>query len=338
MTVAEVVDGARTPWVQPPLRIGMRVPHGVFGGGTSRLAEFLSRAEELGLDQICVGDHVSFRDGTGYDGLVQATAVAALTQQVTVQTAAYLLPLRHPVAVARQISSLVELAPGRFVFGVGIGGEDRREMENCGVDPATRGRRMNESLAILQALLAGEEVTYAGRYFQVPGARIRPVPTAPVPVLVAGRSSSAVFRAARFSQGWLGVWVSPERFAKVTAEVETHAIGLSRAQVNWHHTMMVWCGLDSSASRARAHLAMAMEDLYAVPFEAFARYCPCGSPEEVAEFLFRYTRVGCRSINIIAASSSPETALEAVGAAAQILRLKDAVTAAASPVKESAPR
>jgi alkanesulfonate monooxygenase SsuD/methylene tetrahydromethanopterin reductase-like flavin-dependent oxidoreductase (luciferase family) len=66
--------------------------------------------------------------------------------------ALYLLPLRHPVLVARQLASIAELAPGRLTFGVGIGGEDPHELEICGVDPRTRGRRMDESLEILREL------------------------------------------------------------------------------------------------------------------------------------------------------------------------------------------
>ncbi len=66
------------------------------------------------------------------------------------------MALRHPVPVARQIASLCEAAPGRLSFGVGIGGEDRHEIEICGVDPATRGRRTDESLEVLLPLLAGE--------------------------------------------------------------------------------------------------------------------------------------------------------------------------------------
>ena len=70
--------------------------------------------------------------------------------------ALYLLPLRHPVPVARQLATIGGFAPGRLTFGVGIGGEDRHELEICGVDPGSRGRRMDESLEILRGLSAGQ--------------------------------------------------------------------------------------------------------------------------------------------------------------------------------------
>ena len=109
-------------------------------------------------------------------------------------TSIYLLPLRHPLPVARQLSSMGKVAPGRFTFGVGVGGEDRHEVEICGVDPKTRGRRANEMLAIIRQLLNGETVTHEGEIFQITDAVIRPRPAEPIPILVGGRSDAALRR------------------------------------------------------------------------------------------------------------------------------------------------
>ena len=76
--------------------------------------------------------------GTGFDGLVQATALTLLHPTLPIYSGVYLLPLRHPVLVARQLSDISRLAPRRLIFGVGVGDEDRREVSICGVDPATR--------------------------------------------------------------------------------------------------------------------------------------------------------------------------------------------------------
>src|SRR5205823_6416635 len=146
-----------------------------------------TRVEAAGLDHVCVGDHVSFRDGYGYDGLVQATALA-VASSLPVHTSVYLLPLRHPVAVARQVSSLAQLAPGRLVFGVGMGGDDPHELEVCGVERTSRGRRMDDCLTIVRRLLAGETVDHDGTVVSVHGARVTPTPPAPAPIRVGGRS------------------------------------------------------------------------------------------------------------------------------------------------------
>ena len=105
--------------------------------------ELLARVHASGLDHVFVADHISFFTGLGMDGLIQAATIAALEPNLQIHIGVYLLALRHPLPVARQIASLCESAPGRLVLGVGVGGEDRHEIEICGVDPATRGRRTN---------------------------------------------------------------------------------------------------------------------------------------------------------------------------------------------------
>jgi alkanesulfonate monooxygenase SsuD/methylene tetrahydromethanopterin reductase-like flavin-dependent oxidoreductase (luciferase family) len=300
------------------LTIGLRPPHGLFEGGASSLRTGLAGIETSGIDRVCVGDHVSFHGGRGFDGLVQATALAALTD-LEVQTAVYLLPLRHPVTVARQVNSLSQIAPGRFLFGVGVGGEDPAEVRLCGVDPATRGRRMDESLTIVRALLAGETLSFAGEFFQIDQGRVLPVPPERIPIIVGGRSPAALRRAGRLGDGWLAVWTTPARYVDAIAEVEAHGADAGRSDVAWRHGLQVWCGFGVDRASARAPLAKAMETLYQMPFEKFERYSPHGTPAEVAAELLPFVAAGCLDINIIAVASSPEAATEAVAETRRLL-------------------
>src|SRR3954454_23954993 len=132
------------------VRVGL-FPAALQHGGLP-LDESVARTVGESVDHLCVGDHVSFFVGAGSDGLVAATALLAGQAELPVYVAVYLLALRHPVLVARQLASIAELAPGRLTLGVGIGGEDRHEIEVCGVDPTTRGRRMDEWLRTLRSL------------------------------------------------------------------------------------------------------------------------------------------------------------------------------------------
>src|SRR5918995_2818927 len=192
-------------------------------GDTADAAAYLARVHDAGIDHVCCGDHVSFFIGVGLDGLLQATALAMLHPTLPVMTGVYLLPLRHPVLVARQLSDIDQLAPGRLVFGVGIGGEDRHEVEICGVDPATRGRRMEECLRVLRQLLTGTPTSFHGEFFDLDDALVLPVPTEPVPVIIGGRSNAAVRRAGRLGEGWLGIWNSARRFAEVVEIIADEA-------------------------------------------------------------------------------------------------------------------
>ena len=242
---------------------------------------------------------MSFFDGTGFDGLVQAAALAMLHPALPVYTGAYLLPLRHPVLVARQLADIARIAPGRLIFGTGIGGEDRHEVAVCGVDPASRGRRMNECLTVVRQLLTGKAVTFHGTFFDLDEAVISPAPAEPIPIIVGGRSDAAVRRAGRLGDGWLGIWNSSRRFAAAAELAADEAARAGRPGPPSRHAMQIWCGLASTKEAARACLAPAMEAFYQLPFERFERYCPYGTPDDVAEFLAPYATAGCREFNLI---------------------------------------
>ena len=272
----------------------------------------LARAADAGLDHLFVADHVSFFDGRGMDGLVDAATLLASHPSLRVYVGVYLLALRHPLPVARQLASLTESAPGRLILGVGVGGEDRHEVEICGVDPKTRGRRTDESLSVLRPLLAGELVTHHGEFFDFDAARILPAARRPVPITIGGRSNAAVRRAGRFGAGWLGVWCSPTRSAEVVRETAAIAAEAGRGPVDWHHGLQVWTACDPDRDLARARLAAAMEDMYRTPFARFERYSPAGSAAEIADFLAPYVHAGCREFNVMCIAESDERAIDAV--------------------------
>jgi alkanesulfonate monooxygenase SsuD/methylene tetrahydromethanopterin reductase-like flavin-dependent oxidoreductase (luciferase family) len=276
-----------------------------------RRRALFARVADAGLSHVFVADHVSFHTGLGMDGLIQAALALGLEPRLRVVVGVYLLALRHPVPVARQIATLCESAPGALTLGVGVGGEDRHEIEICGVDPRTRGRRTDEALAALRSLLSGEPTSFRGEFFAFEDALVRPAPLPPVPLLVGGRSDAAVRRAGRLGDGWLGVWCSPARFARVVAEVREHAGAAGRATPSLHG-LQVWLGVGAERARARQRLARAMEAMYRTPFERFERYSPCGTPAEVADFLAPYAEAGARLFNLMPVADSAEAGIDAV--------------------------
>jgi alkanesulfonate monooxygenase SsuD/methylene tetrahydromethanopterin reductase-like flavin-dependent oxidoreductase (luciferase family) len=278
--------------------------------------ERLAAIAAAGIDHVCCGDHVSF-GGVGFDGLVQATALAVLHPTLRVSCGVYLLPLRHPVIVARQLADLARLAPGRVSFAVGVGGEDRHEIEICGVDPATRGRRMDESLAVLRELLTGAPVTFNGKFYSLYEAVI--TPPAAIPLLVGGRSDIAVRRAGRLGDGWLGIWNSARRFAEAAELAAAAADAAGRTDWPARHAMQVWCGFGPAAEAARARLAPVMEAFYGLPFDRFERYCPAGRPDDVAAFLAPYVAAGCTEFNLIPQAADADEAIAGVATVRALL-------------------
>jgi len=288
-------------------------------GGSEPLQATLARVAGAGLDHVCVGDHVSFFVGAGSDGLTTATAMLAAQAELPVYVGLYLLPLRHPVPVARQLATIAQLAPGRLTLGVGIGGEDPHEVEVCGVDPTTRGRRMEECLQIVRRLADGTPVTFDGEFFSLRDALIVPAPSPRIPLVVGGRSDAAVSRAARLGDGWLGIWVSPRRFATVRDHIARQATEAGRDASGFQHALNVWCGFDAHRATARELLATQMQAFYQMPFEPFERYSPYGTPEDVAEFLSPYIDAGCSTFNVIPCAADADSATAAAGALRTLL-------------------
>jgi alkanesulfonate monooxygenase SsuD/methylene tetrahydromethanopterin reductase-like flavin-dependent oxidoreductase (luciferase family) len=294
------------------LHLGTLADAEMLTGPHARRRALLARAEDGGLDHLFMADHVSFRTGLGMDGLIQAATAAALAPNLRVYVGVYLLALRHPVPVARQIASLAESAPGQLILGVGVGGEDRHEIEVCGVDPASRGRRTDECLEILRGLLSGNPTSFSGEFFALEEAVIVPAPNPPVPVVIGGRADAALRRAALWGDGWLGIWSSPQRYAEALESIETIAREAGRSQAPRRNGLQLWVGIDENRDRARARLGKAMTAMYGVPYERFEKYSPYGTPAEIADFLAPYVDAGCREFNVMAVAESTETEIDAV--------------------------
>jgi alkanesulfonate monooxygenase SsuD/methylene tetrahydromethanopterin reductase-like flavin-dependent oxidoreductase (luciferase family) len=287
----------------------------LWNGDLDARRDIVAAVSDGGFDHLFMADHVSFRNGSGTDGFVEVAALSQLHSDIGVMISIYLLPLRHPLPVARQLATMATIAPGRMIFGVGIGGDDRHEIEVCGVDPATRGARANESLEIIRSLLRGEEVTRAGTHFTIDRARIRPQPRQPVPIIVGGRSNAALRRAAAFGDGWIGVWCSAQRYREAVALIDDYAQAAGRVPPAWRHGYQPWVGVDPHPARAREVVKDSMERFYHLPFEKFERYTPCGTPSQVAEQLAPHVEAGCRLINLKVCTRHPE---EEVALAAEV--------------------
>ncbi len=303
------------------LRIGTLGSPEILRASVAERQKMLGRIADAGLDHVFVADHVSFFGGSGMDGLVNAAILLASNPTLEVSVGVYLLALRHPLPVARQIASICEMAPGRLVMGIGVGGEDRHEIEVCGVDPRTRGRRTDETLAAVRALLGGEPVTQRCEFFEFEDAIVRPAPRPALTFQVGGRSDAALCRTGRLAEGWLGVWCSAKRFREATEIVVAHARSAGRGEVDWRHGMQVWVGCDSDRDAARARLASRMQEFYGgTPFERFERYSPYGSAAEIADFLAPYVEAGCRHLNLMPVADSEEAGVDTIAEVAERLR------------------
>ncbi len=202
-----------------------------------QLVEIAKLVEACGFDGILVSDHLFFPEklGSKYpytpDGVPGFTpetpwpepfslvgAMSAVTTRLRFATMVYILPLRHPLEVAKATSTLDVLSGGRFILGTGAGWM-REEFEQLGVDFATRGARFDESIEVLRELWRGGMVEHHGRFFDFPRLQISPAPRSAVPIYVGGASAAALRRTARLGDGWLGNGSDPDEAARILGEL-----------------------------------------------------------------------------------------------------------------------
>ena len=298
---------------------GCVIDSGLLTGPIAQRRRLAQRAVDAGVRHAFTADHVSFHTGFGMDGLIRASLVSTLHDELAVHIGVYLLALRHPLPVARQIATLAESAPGRLVLGVGVGGEDRHEFEICAVDPKTRGRRTSEALSVLRPLLTGEAVTHHGEFFSFDNAVIKPAPKPAVPIVVGGRSPAALARAARYGDGWLGIWADGARYRSTIAQFQEQAERCGRSAVAWQHGMQIWVAVDDDRNVARARIAKRMEHMYRIPYARFEKFAPAGSAAEIAAFLAPMIEAGCSYFNLLTVADSMEQSIDDIAAVREAL-------------------
>ena len=164
------------------------------------------------------GEREFLEDKQFLEPLVLVAHLAALTSSLRFTPFVLKLPVRPPVLVAKQAASVAWLSGNRLGLGVGLSPwpEDFTAM---GVPWARRGRRMDECIDILRALMTGEFVSYDGEFFHLPAMKQTPAPTEPVPILVGGHSDAALRRAVLKGDGWMHAGGDAEELDRLLARL-----------------------------------------------------------------------------------------------------------------------
>ena len=279
------------------LRFGVQGSGQLVGGvpPPAHFREVAVLAEALGYDSLWGGDHISFTNPI-LDVTVALATFAAATSRITIGAGIVLLPLRPPALVAKEFASLDYLSGGRVVLGAGVGGEGAKDFEAVGVPIGERGARTDEAILALRELFARSPASFDGRFSRFEDVAIEPRPHRPggPPVWVGGRSPAALRRAGRLGDGWLPIWVSPERYTDGWDEVRRHAESAGRDPEAIVPAAVVPSLVGEAGSRARAELQDYLSRRYGSQFSARAieRYCIAGTREQCRERVLAYARAG----------------------------------------------
>jgi len=288
------------------LRIGIQTIHRRTEPATEawhpridELVELVTLVDRSGFDSLWVGDHVSFAVPI-LDPLLQLAQAAVVSRRLTLGTSVYLLPLRHPAPVAKQVATLDHLTEGRLVFGVGVGGEFPKEYEVCGVPHNERGARLAEGVAVLRKLWTGEKVAHDGRFYgpfaDVP---MRPPPRQPggPPIWFAGRSDAALRRIGRIGDGYLSYVVTPDMYRVALQKIADVAAQSLRTPQTFGTGHLLFSRLDNTYEQALDRASETLSVRYAMDFRKPAmRYCALGTPQQVAERIREFHAAGVRHV------------------------------------------
>lgn len=136
-------------------------------------------------------------------------AMGAITRRLHFVTGVYILPLRHPVNVAKMMATVSILSDARAALGIGVGWMED-EFRAAGIDFKTRGKRCDEMIEVMRRLWEGRMVEHHGRYFDLPPSQLSPAPKGGIPIYVGGDSGAALRRAALMADGWISSGLSAD--------------------------------------------------------------------------------------------------------------------------------
>jgi probable F420-dependent oxidoreductase len=202
----------------------MKIRFGVGLGadtGPDELAGLVDRLEALGVDSLWLSELVF---STAVEPFVGMAFALSRTQHLKVGTSVAVLPGRHPVLVAKQLASLVALAPRRVlpVFGLRPASPSERELF-----PVPEGRRaevFDESLRLLRASLGPD----APPFVAVAAPTVAPSPERPLDIWLGGSAPAAFRRIGRLADGWLGSFITPAEALRGREQIEQAAADAGR--------------------------------------------------------------------------------------------------------------
>lgn len=237
-----------------PLRIGVQLPEVERDVRWPEYRAMARAAEDAGFDSIWVGDHLLYRDGRPergpWDAWTLLSALAAATDSVRLGPLVACAAFHPPGVLARMAANLGEVSGGRFVLGIGAGWNET-EFRAFGIPFDHRTSRFEEAFEIVRRLLAGERVTFEGRFHRVEDAVLLPRP-ARRPALMIGSNGERMLRAALPHVDAWNTWYDgygnhADGFAQLNARITALAVEAGRRPEEISRSACVLVVTDRSA-------------------------------------------------------------------------------------------
>ena len=275
-------------------------------GAPDQFEASVALLEAAGVDSLWLPETVF---GPAVDPFTGMTFALAKTTRLKVGSGISVLPGRHPVLVAKQLTSLAGLAPGRVLPVFGLQPAAAAERALFPVPPGQRGAVFDEALELLRLMLTTDVVSFHGSFFTVEDASVGPLPAKPLDIWLAGSARAALRRVGRLADGWLGSLLTPAEAGEAVAVINAAADEAGR-QVDSDHfgiSLAIASGglpdaLAASIRRRRpeADPSMLVADGWAGARDMIAAFADAGlskfvvrpatAPESLEDFVAGFTR------------------------------------------------
>jgi probable F420-dependent oxidoreductase len=254
------------------MQLGIHLPQIGRKAGPEGMRRAAVQAEELGYADVWTSEHIITPQGAPYppsplfyDPVLSLTWAAAYTKRVRLGTSVLVLPMRHPLPLAKELATLQNLSEGRLILGAGVGWLEA-EFAALGVPFHERGRRMDEGIAMMRAVWSDDPISFDAKVIPavIDTMRMMPKPEKPIPIWIGGSSEPAIKRALRLD-GWHGSRTTPEEAGAIVKRLRAE-----RSDAGFTVSLRAaWDGKDAGVLTARldAYAAAGVEHVLIEPFD-----------------------------------------------------------------------
>jgi probable F420-dependent oxidoreductase len=280
-----------------PVRVGIQLPEVEREVRWPELLDMARAIEDLGYDAIWVGEHLLYRwpdrEPRGpWEAWTLMAALAAVTSGVTIGPLVACTNFHNPALLAKQASTIDEIAGGRFVLGLGAGWNET-EFQAFGFPFDYRIGRFEEAFTIIRTLLREGAIDFDGRFYQARDCELLPRPRTGSPKLLIGSNGERMLRiAAPYVDSW-NTWYadtrnSPAGVAPLRDVVDAACRDVGRDPAEVERTVAVHVRLPGGSGRTMGGTSTTEQIR---PLE--------GDPEAMAEELRAYAAAGVSEVQLV---------------------------------------
>ena len=283
-----------------PTQMSVLVPTHFLGDlpAPADFIKWFQAAEELGFSSIWILDRI-YSPSKVPDAMTMLAWASAVTSRVRLGTAVLLLPHRHPILLAKEVSTLDYISGGRLDLGIGLGGREI-EFHSLGMKLEERLKRFRDNLAAMRAIWSGPDAAFEGRFVNFSNVNIepRPVQKGNLPIWIGGEADGVLKRTAELADGWIGgARNTPEILADKISKIKAFARERGRDPDSLGYASLEYMTIDEDVEKARARNRGLATSVYGPAFDSDT-YTTFGDLNTCVARLQTVVDAGCNEIII----------------------------------------